>query len=80
MEGLRFNKKYILSITLISALGGLLFGYDWVVIDGAKPFYERFFDIVHSPAMQGWAMSSVLIGCLFGALISGFLSDRFGRN
>jgi sugar porter (SP) family MFS transporter len=61
-------------------MGGLLFGYDWVVIGGAKPFYERFFEITHSANLQGWAMSSALIGCLFGALSSGFISDRYGRK
>jgi len=75
-----FNRKFILGITLVSAMGGLLFGYDWVVIGGAKPFYERFFDITNSPYLQGWAMSSALIGCLFGAMISGYLTDRFGRK
>jgi len=69
-----------LGITLVSAMGGLLFGYDWVVIGGAKPFYERFFDIANSPYLQGWAMSSALIGCLFGALSSGYFSDRYGRK
>ena len=61
-------------------MGGLLFGYDWVVIGGAKPFYERFFEITQSPYQQGWAMSSALIGCLFGAIISGYLSDKIGRK
>ena len=61
-------------------MGGLLFGYDWVVIGGAKPFYERFFEITNSPHMQGWAMSSALIGCLVGALISGYLTDQYGRK
>lgn len=61
------------------ALGGLLFGYDWVVIGGAKPFYEVFFKL-HSPSQQGWAMSCALIGCLFGAIAAGALSDRFGRK
>jgi sugar porter (SP) family MFS transporter len=75
-----FNRQFILGITLVSAMGGLLFGYDWVVIGGAKPFYERFFDIAQSPYLQGWAMSSALIGCLFGALGSGYLTDRFGRK
>ena len=69
-----------MGITLVSAMGGLLFGYDWVVIGGAKPFYERFFDIANSPYLQGWAMSSALIGCLFGALSSGYFSDRYGRK
>lgn len=61
-------------------MGGLLFGYDWVVIGGAKPFYEPFFGITGSPGLQGWAMSCALIGCLAGALLSGWLSDRFGRR
>jgi len=76
----KFNKQFILGITLVSAMGGLLFGYDWVVIGGAKPFYERFFDITNSPYLQGWAMSSALIGCLVGAMVSGYLTDRFGRK
>ena len=80
MDKAKFNKKFILGITLVSAMGGLLFGYDWVVIGGAKPFYERFFDITNSPYLQGWAMSSALIGCLVGAMASGYLSDRFGRK
>ena len=80
MDKNQFNRKFILGITLVSAMGGLLFGYDWVVIGGAKPFYERFFEIATSPYLQGWAMSSALIGCLFGALASGYLSDRFGRK
>lgn len=80
MKNNNFNKKYILGITLVSALGGLLFGYDWVVIGGAKLFYERFFDIASTPYLQGWAMSSALIGCLFGALSSGYFTDRLGRK
>lgn len=63
----------------VSALGGLLFGYDWVVIGGAKPFYEASFGLT-APADRAWAVSSALIGCLFGAMGSGTLSDRFGRK
>jgi SP family sugar porter-like MFS transporter len=74
------NTKYIFFISLVSAMGGLLFGYDWVVIGGAKPFYEEFFGIANSSVLQGWAMSSALIGCLFGAALSGFLSDKYGRK
>ena len=70
---------YLWFTAAAGALGGLLFGYDWVVIGGAKPFYERFFHL-DSPALQGWAMSCALIGCLFGAVSSGGLSNRFGRR
>jgi MFS transporter, SP family, xylose:H+ symportor len=75
----RFNTAYIYAISVVAALGGLLFGYDWVVIGGAKPFYEKFFGL-SDPSQQGWAMSCALIGCLIGALVSGSLSDRFGRK
>ena len=74
-----FHKAYIWTISLVAALGGLLFGYDWVVIGGAKPFYEQFFHLV-DPAQQGWAMSCALIGCLIGAVLAGNQSDRFGRK
>jgi MFS transporter, SP family, arabinose:H+ symporter len=75
----RYDMRYIWLVTLVSAMGGLLFGYDWVVIGGAKPFYEKFFNLT-TPSQIGWAMSSALVGCLVGALVSGALSDRFGRK
>jgi SP family arabinose:H+ symporter-like MFS transporter len=76
---LRFNTAYVWTVSAVAALGGLLFGYDWVVIGGAKPFYEKFF-LLKTPAQQGWAMSCALVGCLAGALVSGGLSDWLGRK
>lgn len=70
---------YLWLICLVAALGGLLFGYDWVVIGGAKPFYEAYFG-VRDPAMSGWLMSSALIGCIVGAMCAGMLADRYGRR
>ena len=61
-------------------MGGLLFGYDWVVIGGAKPFYELFFGISDSPVLQGVAMTTALMGCLVGAMVAGALADRYGRK
>src|SRR5512133_3486449 len=61
-------------------MGGLLFGYDWVVIGGAKPFYERYFDITSSAMYQGFAMSSALFGCIVGAGFAGYFTDKFGRK
>lgn len=75
-----FNKGFVYFICIVSAMGGLLFGYDWVVIGGAKPFYEVFFGIADDPQMQGAAMSIALVGCLIGAMTAGALADRFGRK
>ena len=75
-----YNYTFLLSISLVAALGGLLFGYDWVVIGGAKPFYEVYFGINNSPALQGWAMSSALVGCMGGAAVAGSLADKYGRR
>ncbi len=77
--GERFNAGYVWTISSIAALGGLLFGYDWVVIGGAKPFFERYFHLTNA-AQSGWANSCALLGCLLGALLAGGLSDRFGRK
>jgi sugar porter (SP) family MFS transporter len=74
-----FRRSYIWLAASAGALGGLLFGYDWVVIGGAKPFYERYFRL-DSPSLEGWAMSCALIGCLVGSVTSGGLSNQFGRK
>ena len=78
MQG--FNKGFLYFICAVSAMGGLLFGYDWVVIGGAKPFYELYFGIGESPLMQGVAMTTALIGCLVGAMVAGGAADRYGRK
>ena len=80
MERTKYNFLYIFAITLVAALGGLLFGYDWVVIGGAKFFYESFFGITEIAGKQALAMSSALIGCIPGAIFSGYLNERYGRK
>ena len=75
-----YSKTFLYFICAVSAMGGLLFGYDWVVIGGAKPFYEAYFGIAGSPLMQSVAMTTALIGCLAGAMIAGALADRYGRK
>lgn len=74
------HQLFIYFICLVSAMGGLLFGYDWVVIGGAKPFYEEYFHIAGDEGMQALAMSIALLGCLLGATMAGFLADRYGRK
>ncbi len=74
-----YNLGYVWLISSVAAMGGLLFGWDWVVIGGAKPFFQRYFELT-SQAQIGWANSCALIGCLFGSLAAGALSDKFGRK
>ena len=74
-----YNYGYVWLISVVAAFGGLLFGWDWVVIGGAKPFFQRYFELT-SEAQIGWANSCALIGCLAGALVAGAFSDRFGRK
>lgn len=75
----KFNIKYLLGISMVSALGGLLFGYDLVVIGGAKEFYELVYNL-STPAIQGWAVSSCIVGCIIGAMSVGKPADAFGRK
>jgi SP family xylose:H+ symportor-like MFS transporter len=75
----RYNLGYVWRISLVAAMGGLLFGYDWVVIGGAKPFFEKSFGLT-TAAEVGWANSCALIGCLIGSLATGALTERFGRK
>ena len=74
-----FNARYVSLISWAAAMGGLLFGYDWVVIGGAKPFYEKYFHL-DSEQLIGWANSCALLGCLLGSMVAGWMSDRFGRK
>ena len=78
MQG--FSKGFTYFICAVSAMGGLLFGYDWVVIGGAKPFYELYFGIADSPLLQGVAMTTALVGCLMGAMVAGAAADKYGRK
>jgi sugar porter (SP) family MFS transporter len=76
-QGVRLG--YVTLIALVAALGGLLFGYDWVVISGAKPFFVPHFHLTDANLI-GWAMSCALLGALAGALMTGWLTDKFGRK
>ena len=78
MQG--YSKTFLYFICAVSAMGGLLFGYDWVVIGGAKPFYELYFGIADSPVLQGLAMTTALVGCLVGAMVAGAAADKYGRK
>ena len=75
---MKVNFGYLLTISLVTALGGLLFGYDISVISGTIPFITDFFSM--SEQMKGWVVSSALIGCILGASFTGRLGDKFGRK
>jgi SP family arabinose:H+ symporter-like MFS transporter len=70
--------RFVYLITAVAALGGLLFGYDTAVISGAIGFLRTKFEL--SDAMTGWAASSAIVGCIFGAMFAGYLSDKWGRK
>jgi SP family arabinose:H+ symporter-like MFS transporter len=62
----------------IAAIGGLLFGFDTAVINGAIVFLKRQFAL--SDSQTEFGASSLLLGCVFGASLAAFTSDRFGRK
>ncbi len=75
----QYRMGYVWLTALVAAMGGLLFGYDWVVIGGAKPFLEKYF-VLTTEQQVGWANSCALLGCLLGSILTGGLSDRYGRK
>ncbi len=68
----------VFRITLVVALGGLLFGYDTGVIGGSQLYFTEYFNL--SPGEQGWAVSSALYGCLLGAILAGYLTRKISRK
>jgi len=80
------NKLYTFGLTIIATLGGLLFGYDTAVISGTVESLRHFFiepmglSAFEASAMEGFVVSSALIGCIFGAAGAGWISQRFGRR
>lgn len=72
------NKRFLILVSLISAMGGFLFGYETVVIAGTiAPIKSQF---ALSSIMEGWFVSSGLVGCMVGVVLAGSSSDRFGRK
>lgn len=69
---------FIILVSAVAALGGLLFGFDTAIISGTIPYISSYFAL--NEYMLGWAVSSILIGCAAGALVSGKLADRYGRK
>ena len=72
------SSTFLILVTFAAALGGLLFGFDTAVISGAVPFIKVYFNL--NDIMLGWAVSSLLLGCIFGVFLSGKPADIFGRR
>lgn len=68
----------ILPVTIVAAMGGLLFGYDTGVINGSQYYLSQYFDL--NAVEKGWVVGSALLGCLLGALLAGKLSTAIGRK
>jgi len=69
---------YVLSVTLVAAIGGLIFGFDTAIVAGATRYMKEQFSL--NSLQEGWAVAVVLIGCMFGAGLAGPISDRIGRR
>lgn len=72
------NTKYLFLISITAGLGGFLFGFDTAVASGTIGFLREKFSL--NDVMEGWIMSSALLGSVIGAAISGYLSDKYGRR
>ena len=76
------NKKYMVLVALIVALGGFVWGFDATVISGAVPFIQKYFNLNgdRGDLLLGLAVSCLGWGVLGGTAVAGFFSDRFGRK
>jgi SP family arabinose:H+ symporter-like MFS transporter len=74
----QLNIKFIFLATFVASIGGLLYGFDTAIISGALGFITRHYAL--SGTMQGWAVSSLVSGCIAGAAISGQIGDRYSRR
>jgi SP family arabinose:H+ symporter-like MFS transporter len=72
------NQRYVCLISAIAALGGVLFGFDLVIISGTIPFFTKHFQL--DDFQTGWAVGCINLGAAIGALIGGKLSDTLGRK
>ena len=75
-----YNVKFLITMTLIATLGGLLFGYDTAVISGAEQSLQQYITADYNSFIHGVTVSSALIGCVIGGLLSGKIAGSLGRK
>lgn len=78
VEHVSYNKGYVLAMSLIAAMGGLMFGFDLGVITGVIPFIQRQFHL--EGFMLGWVVAIFEVGCMAGTFITAWLTDKYGRK
>lgn len=71
---------FVTVIAIVASIGGFLFGFDTAVISGALSPLISYFNLEQDPVLQGWLVSSIILGSVFGAGFSGYLADRYGRK
>lgn len=69
---------YVIAVTLVAAIGGLIFGFDTAIVAGATRYMKEQFSL--DSLQEGWAVAVVLVGCMLGAGLAGPVSDRIGRR
>lgn len=74
----KINNKFIILVSFVAALGGLLFGFDTAIISGTIPYISTYFSL--DEYLLGWSVGSILIGCAIGAMFAGAFADKFGRR
>lgn len=74
----KYNSAYVYALCCIAALAGLMFGYSTAVITGVVLPLQKFYQL--TPTETGWAVSSIVIGCIVGALCGGKIADKLGRK
>ena len=74
----RESRVYVFTMAIIASLSGIVLGYDATVISGAIEPLSQYFSL--TPAMSGWAVSNVILGCVVGAYLAGSIADRIGRK
>ncbi|EHV4551066.1 sugar porter family MFS transporter [Escherichia coli] len=74
----KYNTAYVYTLCCIAALAGLMFGYSTAVITGVILPLQKFYQL--SPSQTGWAVSSIVMGCIIGALVGGKIADKLGRK